>query len=93
MGGLAVSGEVVEPRAVGATTALLVLVLGEGVVLRIVTVPGNSAPCSSPQTQSSVFMIGVRLSVMGSVSPCQFPSLTVLIHQLQEAFPGDKLHL
>ena len=50
MGGLAMGGEVVEPRAVGATAALLILVLGEGIVLRVVTVPRNSAPCSSPQT-------------------------------------------
>jgi hypothetical protein len=35
-----------------------------------------------------MLVVGARLSVMGSVSPCQFPSLAILIHQLQEALPG-----
>jgi hypothetical protein len=50
VGGLAVSGKVVEPRAVGAATALFILVLCEGIVLRVVTVPRNGTPCSSSQT-------------------------------------------
>jgi hypothetical protein len=88
MGCLAMGGEVVEPRAVGTAAEFLVLVLGKGIVLCIIAVPRNSAPCPSPQMQGPMLVVGARLSVMGLVSPCQFPSLAILIYQLQEAFPG-----
>jgi hypothetical protein len=47
--GLAVGGDVVEPRAVRAVAAFFVLVLCQGVILRIFAVPGNGAACPSSQ--------------------------------------------
>jgi hypothetical protein len=81
-------GEVVEPRAIGTAAAFLIFVLGKGVVLRIFAGPRDGTSCSSSQAQGSVLVVGACLSVMGLVLPCQFSSLTILIHQLQESFPG-----
>jgi hypothetical protein len=39
-----------------------------------------------------MLVVGACLSVMGSVSPCQFPSLAILVYQLQEALPGIHLY-
>jgi hypothetical protein len=50
MGRLTVCGEMIEPRTVRAMATLLILVLGQSVVLGIVTVPGDGTPRSSPQT-------------------------------------------
>jgi hypothetical protein len=86
MGGFTLRGEVVEPRAVGATATLLVFFLRESVVLGVVAGPGNGASRPSSQTQSPMLVVGAHLSVVGSVSPCQLPSLIVFIYQLQEAF-------
>jgi hypothetical protein len=49
MRGLAVGGDVVEPQAIRATTTFFVLVLGQGVILRIFAIPENGAMCPSSQ--------------------------------------------
>jgi hypothetical protein len=47
--GLTLGGDVVEPQAVRAAAVFFVLVLHQGVVLRILTVPGNGAARPSSQ--------------------------------------------
>jgi hypothetical protein len=79
---LTMGGKVVEPGTIGTAAAFLVLILGQGVVLCVLTGPGDGAPHSTPQVQGPGFVIGGVSSAMGSVSPCQFPSLTILVHQL-----------
>ena len=49
VGGLAVSGDVVVPGAIGATAAFFVLVLRQGVVLRVLAVPRNGTSRSTSQ--------------------------------------------
>jgi hypothetical protein len=49
MRGLTMGGDVVEPRAVRTAAAFLVLVLGQGVILCVLAVPGNSTACPSLQ--------------------------------------------
>jgi hypothetical protein len=88
VGRFAVSGDMVEPGAVGTMTAFLVLVLCQFVVLCILTVPRNGATGPSPQTESPVFVVWGFLPAMSLVSPCQFPSLAIFVDQLQEAFSG-----
>jgi hypothetical protein len=82
VGRFAVSGDMVEPRTVGTVMAFLVLVLRQFVVLRILAVPRNGATGPSPQTESPMFVVRGFLPAMGSVSPCQFPSLAILVDQL-----------
>jgi hypothetical protein len=82
MGRLAVSGEVIEPQAIRAATVFLELILRQGIVLRIFTILGDGTSCSSSQVQGPVFGVGAFLPVLGSVSPCQFSSFAILIHQL-----------
>jgi hypothetical protein len=48
VGRFAVSGDMVEPGAVGTTTVFLVLVLRQFVVLRVLTVPQNGTTGPSP---------------------------------------------
>jgi hypothetical protein len=50
MRGLAVGGDVVEPGTVGATATLFILILSEGIILCVLTRPGNGAPHPAPQT-------------------------------------------
>jgi hypothetical protein len=49
MGGFAVGGNMVEPRAIGTVVAFLVLILHQSIVLRILAVPGNGASRPTPQ--------------------------------------------
>jgi hypothetical protein len=88
VGRFAVSGDMVEPGAVGTVTAFLVLVLRQFVVLRILAVPQNGATGPSPQTESPMFVVRGFLPAMSSVLPCQFPSLAIFVDQLQEVFSG-----
>jgi hypothetical protein len=84
MGRLAVSGEVVIPQAVGAVFALLKLLSGQCVVGGVLTVPGDSAARSSSQSgigpSRDVGAVRHRTAPVSSVSPCQFPSLVILVH-------------
>jgi hypothetical protein len=80
VGGLTVRGEMIEPRAVGAATTLFVLFLCQGIILGVVAGPRDCAPRPPSQMQSPMFVIGARLPVVGSVSPCQFPSFTIFIY-------------
>jgi hypothetical protein len=88
MWGLTVGGNVIVPGAVGAVAVLFIFVLCQGVVLRILAIPGDGTLHSSSQTQSPGLVVWGFSSAIGSVSPCQFSSLIVLIHQLQEVFSG-----
>jgi len=49
VGGLAVGGDVVEPRAVRAAAAFFILILCQGIILRIFAVPGNGTAHPSSQ--------------------------------------------
>jgi hypothetical protein len=49
MWGLAMSGDVIKPGAVGATTAFLILVLCQSIVLGVFAVPGNGTVRPSSQ--------------------------------------------
>ena len=88
MRGLTMGGDVVEPGAVGTAAAFFVLVLRQGIVLRILAVPGNGARAPPLRRKVPVSWYGALPPAVGSVSPCQFPSLAILVHQLQEAFSG-----
>jgi hypothetical protein len=88
MGRLAVGGEMIEPWAVGAATVFLILILHQSVIPCVVAHPRDGTSCSSSQTYSPMLVVRALLSAMSSVLPCQFPSLAILVYQLQEAFPG-----
>jgi hypothetical protein len=88
MGCFAMGGDVIEPWAIRTAAAFFVLVLRQGVILCILTIPGDGTLCSAPQAQGSVLAVRVLPPTIGSMSPCQFSSLAIFIHQLQEAFPG-----
>jgi hypothetical protein len=85
MGSLAVSGEVVVPRAIGAMLSLLEFVLGQCVVRGVLAVPRDSAVCSSSQSGvGSGYHVGVvwrGVAPILSMSPCQFASFFILFHQ------------
>jgi hypothetical protein len=80
MGSLTMSGNVVKPGAIRAMAAFLVLVLHQGIVLCVLAIPRDGAPRSTPQAQGPVLVVRVLSPAVGSVSPCQFPSFTILIY-------------
>jgi hypothetical protein len=86
VGRFAVGGDVVEPGAVRTAAAFFVLALCQNVVLGVLAVPGDGTACPAPQMQGPGLLIGGLPPVVGSVSPCQFSSLAILVYQLQEAF-------
>jgi hypothetical protein len=88
VGCFAMGGDVIEPGAIRTAAVFFVLILCQGIVLCVLAIPRDGTSCPTPQVQSPVFVVGVLLSAVGSVSPCQFPSLAILIHQLQKVFPG-----
>jgi hypothetical protein len=83
-------GKVVVPRAIRAAFALFEFLLGQGVVGGILAIPRDSAACSSSQPGvGSRYDVGVvrrGAALDALVSPCQFTSLIVFIHQSQELF-------
>jgi hypothetical protein len=88
MGCFAVSGDVVEPGAIRTAAAFFILILHQGVVLRVLAIPGDGTSRSTSQAQGPVFAVRVLSPTVGSVLPCQFSSLAILIHQLQKTFSG-----
>jgi hypothetical protein len=90
VGRFTVGGKVVVPRAIRAMLTLFEFLLGQGVVGGILAIPRDSAARSSSQPRvGSRYDVGVvrRSAVLDApVSPCQFASLIVLIHQSQESF-------
>jgi hypothetical protein len=90
VGRFAVGGEMIVPRAVGAALSLLELVLGQGVICGVFTIPRNPAACSSSQPGVGpgyyVGHIGRDVAPVVSVSPCQFSSLVIFLHQSQKSF-------